>query len=62
MNERTIAESVATLWTAACKHDGINPDGAQFVVFSTSNPYAVSYNDAMGRLLELRGKRARGAS
>jgi len=57
MDERTIAESVATLWAKACKHDGIDPT-SKFVVWSDSNPYAASYNDAMGRLLELRGQRA----
>ena len=56
--ESVVAESVATLWDAACKHDGIDPT-SKFVCWSDSNPYAASYNDAMGRLLELRGSRAR---
>ena len=56
MDEHTLAESVANLWDAACKHDGIHP-ASTFVVWSDSNPYAKSYNDAMGLLLELRGKR-----
>ena len=53
MDERTLSESVASLWTAACGYDGI-PADSRFVVWSDNNPYAASYNSAMGRLLELR--------
>ena len=55
MNARTLSESVASLWGAACEHDSIDPT-SRFVVFSATNPYAAGYNSAMGRLLELRHK------
>ena len=51
--EMKAEEETKALWTAACDHDGI-PADSRFVVWSDNNPYAASYNSAMGRLLELR--------
>lgn len=47
------AVKVRKLWNQMCKHDGIAPDSL-FVSFSKDNPFAASYNKAMGVLLAAR--------
>lgn len=43
---------VKILWNRMCRADGIDPK-SKFVAFSTSNPYAAQYNEAMARYQSL---------
>ena len=50
---------VKRLWNLMCDADGVTRDSL-FVEFSKTNPHATDYNNAIGRLMEMRSRQARG--
>jgi hypothetical protein len=41
---RTLKETMLYHWKLACEFDGLVPDKNKVYVFSSNNPYRISYN------------------